>query len=214
MANTTNLNLVKPGLDDAALITQINSNMDLIDAYAGDTTGAMKKMCPVITGNTNNSGYTISSGEFFVANKKLYKATASIATNASWSSSATELSDHGAVNAAYSALNSNLATKTYNWSGSNVGLTRIGNTVMFNGLVGSDWNNESAGSQLKVTLSNVLTTVAIPSGYRPARPVDFQDNYGNKRLTVDTNGEFAAVDKLSGVILRFSACWVTTDAMP
>lgn len=35
MANTTNLNLVKPAITDAALITDINSNMDIIDAAVG-----------------------------------------------------------------------------------------------------------------------------------------------------------------------------------
>lgn len=41
MANTTNLNLVKPAGTDHALVSDINGNMDLIDAFAGSTNTAI-----------------------------------------------------------------------------------------------------------------------------------------------------------------------------
>lgn len=44
MANTTNLNLAKPGLDDDALITDINNNMDKIDTWAGTTNTAITEV--------------------------------------------------------------------------------------------------------------------------------------------------------------------------
>ena len=95
---TDHMKLTKPAYTDSADIAVINSNMDAIDT-------ATSKILPVISGTTNNSGYTIASGEYFEANGKLYKANASIPTNQAWSSSATEQSDHGAIN----ALNGNLA---------------------------------------------------------------------------------------------------------
>lgn len=94
---TDHMKLTKPAYTDSADIAVINSNMDAIDT-------ATSKILPVISGTTNNSGYTIASGEYFEANGKLYKANASIPTNQAWSSSATEQSDHGAIN----ALNGNL----------------------------------------------------------------------------------------------------------
>ena len=89
---TDHMKLTKPAYTDSADIAVINSNMDAIDT-------ATSKILPVISGTTNNSGYTIASGEYFEANGKLYKANASIPQNQAWSSSATEQSDHGAINA-------------------------------------------------------------------------------------------------------------------
>ena len=78
------------------------------DSSGGTAVGqALGKILPVISGTTNNSGYAISSGEYFEANGNLYKATAAIALNAAWSSSASLQSDHGVVN----ALNSNLTSR-------------------------------------------------------------------------------------------------------
>lgn len=93
MATTTSsLKLTKPDYSDSADIAVLNTNADTIDT-------AVSKIIPVISGTTNNSGYTIASGDYFEANGNLYKATASIATNSAWSSSATQLSSaHGVVN--------------------------------------------------------------------------------------------------------------------
>ena len=44
MANTTNLNLVKPAGTDYALISTINDNMDKIDTFAGSTNQALGKL--------------------------------------------------------------------------------------------------------------------------------------------------------------------------
>lgn len=54
MANTTNLNLVKPAGTDKALVSVINSNSDKIDAFAGTTNQALS--------NVNNRFKEISSG--------------------------------------------------------------------------------------------------------------------------------------------------------
>lgn len=52
---------------------------------------AIGKILPIITGTLNNSGYTINSGDYFEANGNLYKASAIIPTNESWSSSSDAL---------------------------------------------------------------------------------------------------------------------------
>lgn len=44
MANTTNLDLVKPAGTDKALVSVINSNSDKIDAFAGTTNQALSKV--------------------------------------------------------------------------------------------------------------------------------------------------------------------------
>lgn len=44
MANTTNLNLVKPAGTDKALVSVLNSNSDKIDAWAGSTNQALSKV--------------------------------------------------------------------------------------------------------------------------------------------------------------------------
>ena len=59
MANTTNLDLVKPAGTDKALVSVINSNSDKIDAFAGTTNQALSTNSGVITvqrttGNTNS----------------------------------------------------------------------------------------------------------------------------------------------------------------
>ena len=68
-------------LNGADVLAEMDSN-----------TRAIGKILPVITGTTNNSGYTINSGEYFEANGNLYKATATIAQTSAWSSSAEQQS--------------------------------------------------------------------------------------------------------------------------
>lgn len=65
----------------------------------------LAKLIPVISGDNNNSGYTIASGEYFEANGALYQATGSIPTGYPWSSSAQAVSG-----TAVNALNGNVAT--------------------------------------------------------------------------------------------------------
>ena len=45
MANTTNLDLVKPAGTDHALISVLNSNSDKIDAFAGQTNDSLSFGC-------------------------------------------------------------------------------------------------------------------------------------------------------------------------
>lgn len=106
MANTTNLNLKKPSLDDDALIADINDNMDKVDAavQAGSEAIAI-----VSLGNTHGA---IDAGQYVYVRghnslaEGLYTANSAIAANATLSSSNVTAVSGGGLN----ALNSKIAT--------------------------------------------------------------------------------------------------------
>ena len=112
MANTTNLDLVKPLGTDHALISVINSNMDKIDAYAGKTDDAIGGIADGLAIVTNGDTHVaITSGQFvYVRNHNtlsegLYVATANIAENGTLSGSNLTADSSGGLNSVYSALN-------------------------------------------------------------------------------------------------------------
>ena len=96
---TSNLNLKKPALDDDALITDINNNMDILDAAVN---GIEDAMAIVANGNTHAA---ITSGQFvYVRNHNtltegLYVASSNIAANATLSSSNLTADSKGGLNA-------------------------------------------------------------------------------------------------------------------
>lgn len=96
---TGNLNLKKPSLDDDALITDINNNMDILDAAAN---GIEDALAIVANGNTHAA---ITSGQFvYVRNHStltegLYVASSNIAANATLSSSNLTADSKGGLNA-------------------------------------------------------------------------------------------------------------------
>ena len=114
MANTTNLDLVKPAGTDHALISVLNSNSDKIDAFAGqtnDSLAAEQNGLAYIVGNTNTTGGTLAVGQFVYVKghstiaEGLRKVTASISANGSITTSNTDACSEGGLN----ALNSNNA---------------------------------------------------------------------------------------------------------
>ena len=106
---TSNLNLKKPALDDDALITDINNNMDILDAAAN---GIEDALAIVATGNTHAA---ITSGQFvYVRNHNtltegLYVASSNIAANATLSSSNLTADSKGGLN----ALSDNIGIKDF-----------------------------------------------------------------------------------------------------
>lgn len=96
---TSNLNLKKPALDDDALITDINNNMDILDAAAN---GIQDALAIVATGNTHAA---ITSGQFVYVRSHstltegLYVASSNIAANATLSSSNLTADSKGGLNA-------------------------------------------------------------------------------------------------------------------
>lgn len=118
MANTQNLDLVKPAGTDHALISVINQNFDKIDNFAGKTNtslaGVQDGIAIVSNGDTHAA---IASGQFvYVKNhgslaEGLYRATAAIATDAALSTSNLAADSSGGMNALKSdidTLNSNI----------------------------------------------------------------------------------------------------------
>ena len=113
MANTTNLDLVKPAGTDHALISVLNSNSDKIDAFAGqtnDSLSAEQNGLAYIVGNTNTTGGTLAVGQFVYVKghstipEGLRKVTSSISANGSITTSNTDACSEGGLN----ALNSNI----------------------------------------------------------------------------------------------------------
>jgi hypothetical protein len=118
MANTSNLDLVKPAGTDHALISVINSNMDKVDAYAGKVNtslaGVEDGMAIVATGNTHAA---ITAGQFVYVKEHntlpegLYTASSNIAANATLSTTNLTADSKGGLNALsdqIGTLNSNI----------------------------------------------------------------------------------------------------------
>lgn len=99
-SQTTNLNLKKPALDDDALITDINGNMDLIDTYAGTTNGKINATNALVgivaTGST--APKAISKGQYVIWNGALYTAKSAISSGTTLSSSNLQSVDDGGLN--------------------------------------------------------------------------------------------------------------------
>ena len=106
MANTTNLDLVKPLGTDHALISVINGNMDKVDAYAGKVNdslaGVQDGLAIVAVGDTHAA---ITSGQFVYVKEHntlpegLYTASANIAANGALSTSNLTADSNGGLNA-------------------------------------------------------------------------------------------------------------------
>ena len=105
---TGNLNLKKPALDDDALITDINNNMDILDAAVN---GIQDGLAIVANGNTH---VAITAGQFvYVRNHStltegLYVASTNIAANATLSSSNLTADAAGGLNALNSKITNQL----------------------------------------------------------------------------------------------------------
>ena len=105
MANTQNLDLVKPLGTDYALVSVLNSNSDKIDAYAGAVNASLDGLRDglgvLADGNTHAA---ITSGQFvYVKNHQtlpqgLYQATTNIAANGTLSTSNLTADPKGGLN--------------------------------------------------------------------------------------------------------------------
>ena len=115
---TGNLNLKKPALDDDALITDINNNMDILDAAAN---GIEDALAIVANGNTH---VAISAGQFvYVRNHStltegLYVASSNIAANATLSTSNLTADSAGGLNALNSKITWSDITSSCTWNDS------------------------------------------------------------------------------------------------
>ena len=82
MANTTNIDLVKPAGTDHALVSVLNANSDKIDAEAGNVRSNF-----ALVQNTNTATQAISKDQLVVWKGVLKKATSNIANGATLSNS-------------------------------------------------------------------------------------------------------------------------------
>jgi hypothetical protein len=93
----------------------------------------------------------------------------------------------------------------------NIILRRVGNVVSMFISDGTYDTNSSAN-----IIDGSSNEVKVPSGYKPIWTTTFLEAYAAKRLTVQTNGTIQLNGQASqtGVVLRASATWITSDAMP
>jgi hypothetical protein len=124
LERTTNLSLKKPGLDDDALISDLNENFDKLDSKVGpvgntslqsqitaqsDNIAKVQNGLAYIVGDTNTTGGTLAVGAFVYVTghstiaEGLRKVTASISANGSITTNNTKPCSEGGLN----ALNSN-----------------------------------------------------------------------------------------------------------
>lgn len=91
-----------------------------------------------------------------------------------------------------------------------INFMRSGNVVFMTcvaGLWDSDANN-------LIVLHGYSAGAVVPTGYRPAFNTEVKEALNGKRITVVANGNITINEAISSVALRFSGCWITTDAMP
>lgn len=169
MANTPNINLVKPFGTDKALVSVINDNSDKIDTFAGsaNTNMANTQNGYAIVVDGNNAPKAITAGQYlFIKNHSTlsaggYHATANIANGAAITSSNVAADADGVVNGAFSALNGKtvqhgsnivkaevISDETNHWG---LSLRKSNNVTYFlrareDGTVGLDKNNGSSWS--------------------------------------------------------------------
>ena len=119
MANTTNLDLVKPLGTDHALISVINGNMDKVDAYAGKVNdslaGVQDGLAIVAVGDTHAA---ITSGQYVYVKdhstlpEGMYTASSNIAANGALSTSNLTAVSSGALNVLSDHIASLIKTAT------------------------------------------------------------------------------------------------------
>ena len=176
MANTQNLDLVKPLGTDHALVSVLNSNSDKIDAYAGAVNAGLDGLRDglgiLADGNTHAA---VTSGQFvYVKNHQtlpegLYKATANIAANGTLSTSNLAADSAGGLNALNEQI-ANLLTPSVSECGivDSSHRTVEANRLIKVGKVVHITLKMIAASGYEMTNSSSFT---IPSGFRPASQI-------------------------------------------
>ena len=154
MANTSNLDLVKPAGTDHALISVINSNMDKVDAYAGKVNtslaGVEDGLAIVATGNTHAA---ITAGQFVYVKEHntlpegLYTASSNIAANATLSTTNLTADSKGGLNALSDHIANNYTD--YNVSNDyNIRVCQLGKMVVVSGIIYGTATAEYCGPSL------------------------------------------------------------------
>ena len=175
MANTQNLDLVKPLGTDHALVSVLNSNSDKIDAYAGAVNASLDGLRDglgvLADGNTHAA---ITSGQFvYVKNHQtlpqgLYQATTNIAANGTLSTSNLTADPKGGLNTLSEHIaNFESADNFTLTAGDGTTTLTAQRAVLKNGVVQI---NGYFVRDSSFAIRDIIFT--IPSGYRP--PVDIR----------------------------------------
>lgn len=91
-----------------------------------------------------------------------------------------------------------------------INFLRSGNVVYMSCTAGL-WNSNGSN---QIVLNGYSSGAVVPTGFRPTFNAEIREALNGKRITVDVNGNIATNEALSSVALRFSGCWITSDAMP
>ena len=159
MANTQNLDLVKPLGTDHALVSVLNNNSDKIDAYAGAVNASLDGLRDglgvLADGNTHAA---ITSGQFvYVKNHQtlpqgLYQATTNIAANGTLSTSNLTADPKGGLN----TLSEQIGTLS-----SKIGhIENLGNDKFYTGSVTATYSET-----LKTLVTNFISTMPSSGAY-------------------------------------------------
>ena len=166
-STTTNLGLTKPAYSDDADISDINGNMDLIDAEAG-------KVRANVAANYDSSE-TYAVGDYCLHDGSLYKCTTAISSPESWTAGHwTQIKIAGEL----SSLTDHIATKDLSNAVTNVDTSHVdnikvfktGNVVYIYFRVLSGATNSSTLFQLPATIqpiTNASATLLIASNGKP-----------------------------------------------
>ena len=156
MANTTNIDLVKPAGTDHALVSVLNANSDKIDGEAGNVRSNF-----ALVQNTNTATQAISKDQLVVWKGVLKKATSNIANGATLSSS--NLTDTK-VSTELAALSDQIASLiTVNTNDNNTSIFKIKNLVFVRKMLLLESPMLPDSVQTTWTTDNAI----IPEGYRP-----------------------------------------------
>lgn len=203
MANTTNLDLVKPAGTDHALISVLNSNSDKIDAFAGqtnDSLSAEQNGLAYIVGNTNTTGGTLAVGQFVYVKghstiaEGLRKVTASISANGSITTSNTDACSEGGLNALNSKITPLFNQKVWNdWSVISLQNCQAWNENRYIKIGNIVYVMLSVKSLTENSNTQIAADNTLPTGYRPIQKVEFAGFGGAAYLnmahfTINTSG--------------------------
>ena len=150
---------------------------------------------------------TVRNSTIFGITDGLYKATQAIPANTAIDSTYLTAVDGGGLNELNSKITDIRETSVF----THIILRRVGNVVsMF--ISDGTYNTNSSAN----IIDGSSNEVKVPSGYKPIWITTFLEAFNAKRLTVQTNGTIQINGQASktGVILRASATWITSDAMP
>ena len=195
MANTPNLNLVKPGLDDDALITDINNNMDKIDTGFGSLSDQVGKYDPSDDDAISNCNTILTTGRYKTVNSttntpyashfaidviKFNSAEISQVAKEVYSSRmfARGTSDGGSTWTDWKEFATNNVETNTSFSSEGLRAYKFGRTVMVT------FETYTATSAHAID----TTFATLPAGWRPIMQVSFVDPLSPDRRIVIQSG--------------------------